>query len=194
MSRKLSESTKKKISESVKRTLVNKKLEKLNTTLICPQCGNEYKPHLKTDGHIYYPKFCSKECSIKYHHDLHVNIGKKVASKLSESKRSKNEMLFCSLCEKYFDTVTHNDPIFNGWDADVLIWDLKVAVLWNGKWHYEKIMDKHSVKQVQNRDSIKIEEIKRFGWFPYVIKDLGKYNPKFVKEQFDLFIKTAGIV
>lgn len=38
--------------------------------------------------------------------------------------------------------------MFNGWDADIIIEDLKIAILWNGKWHYEKITEKHSVSQV----------------------------------------------
>ena len=37
--------------------------------------------------------------------------------------------------------------------------------------HYNKIKKKHSVKQVQNRDRIKIKEIISCGYVPYVIKD-----------------------
>ena len=32
--------------------------------------------------------------------------------------------------------------IFNGWDADIILTDLKIAILWNGKWHYEKLTKK----------------------------------------------------
>ena len=34
--------------------------------------------------------------------------------------------------------------------------------------------EKHSFKMVQNRDKIKIHEIEKFGYIPYVIKDMGK--------------------
>ena len=78
--------------------------------------------------------------------------------------------------------------MFNGWDADVIIEDIKTAILWNGKWHYVQLTEKHSVKQVQNRDSIKIEEIIKSGYTPYIIKDMGKYNPAFVEEEFNKFI------
>ena len=64
----------------------------------------------------------------------------------------------------------------------------KIAVLWNGKWHYESIGG-HSVKQVQNRDKIKIKEIEKIGWIAYIIKDMGKYNPLFVQEEFDRFLQ-----
>lgn len=36
--------------------------------------------------------------------------------------------------------------------------------------------------QIQNRDKIKMNEIQKTGWFPYVIKDMGKYNLEFVEE------------
>ena len=78
--------------------------------------------------------------------------------------------------------------MFNGWDADVILPDLKVAILWNGKWHYEEIMEGTSLKQIQNRDRIKLKEIRKAGYEPYVIKDMGKHNPQFVKEQFETFL------
>jgi hypothetical protein len=57
--------------------------------------------------------------------------------------------------------------------------------MWNGKWHYEKITKNHSLKQVRNRDFIKIKEIKKMGYEPYIIKDMGSYNPEFVEKEFE---------
>ena len=113
----------------------------------------------------------------------------------SQNRRSKNEIAFCELCEDYFgkDKVLHNKPMFNGWDADIIIHDIKYAILWNGRWHYEKLASKHSVKQVQNRDKIKINEIINFGYIPYVIKDMGSHNEEFVKNEFDKFIKYINL-
>lgn len=141
----------------------------------CKECGN---PYIGTG------KYCSN-CRQKKLSDA----GKYSAKIQSEIRRSKNEIAFYELCREYFENVEHNVPLFNGWDADILIHDIKYAILWNGKWHYEKITQAHSVKQVQNRDKIKIAEIEKTGWIPYIIKDLGKYNIVFVKEQFDKFIK-----
>ena len=106
-----------------------------------------------------------------------------------DKRRSKNEIKFCKLCEEYFDNVKHNECIFNGWDADIIIEDIKFAVLWNGPWHYKQITKSHSVKQTQNRDKIKVKEIEECGWTPYIIKDMGKANKDFVKEKFDEFLK-----
>lgn len=136
-------------------------------------------------------KFCTKECAFK--HNMKIGkIGGKVKCKKTNKKkktlRSKNEIHFADLCKEYFEKVLCNEPIFNGWDADVIIEDIKYAVLWNGVWHYKKITESHSVKQVQNRDRIKINEINKIGYTPYVIKDMGKQNKKFVEVEFEKFI------
>ena len=52
---------------------------------------------------------------------------------------------------------------------------------------YEEISKKVSLKQIQNRDHIKIEEIKKCNYIPYIIKDVNKFNKKFVEEQFEIF-------
>lgn len=165
---------------------------------VCSICGKIYT--LQDDGST--RKFCSKECSNEYKRNTKRYLSEETIAKLSaagkhsaeiqgENRRSKNEKYFCELCEKHFKNVKHNEPIFNGWDADVIIEDIKVAVLWNGKWHYQKIKEDHSVEQVQNRDKIKIKEIKNCGYIPYVIKDMGKYKPQFVEDEFNKFINIA---
>jgi len=131
-------------------------------------------------------RFCSKKCSNSSNWQKETGrLGGLASSKIqSENRRSKNEIEFAEMCKLYFDNVKTNEAIFNGWDADVIIEDYKIAVLWNGKWHYKKITKKHSVKQVQNRDKIKIKEIIKCGYKPYVIKDMGKYDPVFVVKEF----------
>lgn len=106
---------------------------------------------------------------------------------LSQNRRSKNEILFSEYCLTKFKNVTTNESIFNGWDADIIINDIKVAILWNGIWHYKKVADKHSVKQVQNRDRIKIIEIEKCGYVPYIIKDMGRYSPSKVLSEWNNF-------
>ena len=115
--------------------------------------------------------------------------GKKSAKIQAEIRRSKNEMKFCELCVNYFENVRHNEPIFNGWDADVIIEDIKFAVLWNGKVHYEPIFGEANYNRVINRDKIKIKEIERCGYKTYIIKDTGKHNNEFVNEKFLDFVE-----
>lgn len=206
-SRKHTDETKQKISSSLLKTnntvskhKENKKerlIEKQYPEHICKVCNKKYyKNNL-------YPNstdiFCSSEC--KDYYIIHrrdflspesilalSNGGKKSAQVQSENRRSQNEIYFCELCEQHFNHVEHNISLFNGWDADIIIHDIKYAILWNGRWHYEKIAKLHSVLQVQNRDKIKIKEIQNYGYTPYIIKDMGKYNPDFVKEQFNIFL------
>lgn len=139
---------------------------------------------LNNDYEIHFGRKYSKESWLALH-----NGGCKGIQHQGNLRRSKNEIEFCKLCEEYFNNVKHNECIFNGWDADIIIEDIKFAVLWNGPWHYKQITKSHSVKQIQNRDKIKINEIKECGWTPYIIKDMGKANKKFVKEKFDEFLK-----
>ena len=115
--------------------------------------------------------------------------GLKSSSIQAEVRRSRNEIYFYELCKKEFKNVTHNENIFNGWDADVLIYDYKVAVLWNGNWHYKPIKKGSSLSQIQNRDKIKVKEIINCGWIPYIIEDKGKYNKQFVEDKFKEFIE-----
>ena len=163
---------------------------------ICKVCGKKYVYNQGINTKL----VCSKECS-KYLRD-HRNeflsketklklseAGRKSASVQGESRRSKNEKYFCELCEKYFKRVTHNECIFNGWDADIIIHDIKFAILWNGPWHYKKIKSNSSLSQIQNRDNIKVKEIVQFGYTPYIIKDMGKFNRQFVEEEFETFKK-----
>jgi len=113
--------------------------------------------------------------------------GARSAKLQGDSRRSKNEIYFAELCKAKF-SVIENEPMFNGWYADVIIPELKLAVLWNGNWHHIKIATKHSVKQVQNRDKIKQKEIIKAGYTSYIIDDFGKHNPKFVESEFKKFI------
>lgn len=183
--------------EKKREAMKNKTNKSQEPNLKCINCETEYyrKPS-KVKG----SKYCSLSCSTEYrnnHNNMAHNAGLKSAQSQSDIRRSKNEILFAEKCINYFDKVLTNEPIFNGWDADVIIEDFKIAVMWNGIWHYEKITEKHSVEQVQNRDRIKIKEIKQKGYTPYIIKDLGKYNTKKVEREFNIFlgyIKSKDII
>jgi hypothetical protein len=138
-------------------------------------------------------RFCSRSCASKFNmapdsrkEQARLRMMKTLES-LSQKRRSKNEIMFFDLCVSEFSNVKHNESIFDGWDADVILMDEKVAVLCNGKWHYEKITERHSVPQVQNRDRLKMKAIAKIGWTPYVIKDMGRHNRTFVNAEFEKF-------
>lgn len=125
-------------------------------------------------------KLCLKKCSIDFSkRDEYKEISKMNGQKggqisaRNQSKRSKNEIYFSELCIGYFgkENVSTNEIYFDGWDADVIIHYKKLAILWNGAWHYKQISKTQSLLQVQTRDNIKIKIIEKFGYTPYTIKD-----------------------
>lgn len=155
----------------------------------CSHCGSLFSTEKKTQ--IYCSRSCSSKGSMSSMEARERSRTRmlKTLEELKEKKRSKNEILFYQMCADHFEDVRHNEALFDGWDADVLLMNEKVAVLWNGKWHYEKLTKNHSVQQVQNRDQIKIKKITEAGWAPYVIKDMGRYNGAFVQEEFERFLE-----
>lgn len=189
----LSKESRIKISESLYNTLGIKSHSQIN----CSKCGKPISHRNKSCWceeciHTNYKEF-REQFPLSDDVKLKLSVaGRKGVAAQAEVRRSKNEIAFCTLCEQHCSNVEHNVPIFNGWDADVIIHDIKYAVLWNGKWHYEKITADHSVEQVQNRDRIKMNEIIIYGYTPYIIKDVGKHKKSFVKEEFDKFIKLVS--
>jgi hypothetical protein len=114
------------------------------------------------------------------------------AGKISAQKqirRSKDEIKLFELCEKYFNNCDHNTVLVDGWDADIVIHDIKTAVLWNGPWHYKDMkMKNHSLLQVQTRDKIKTEVLRNNGWNVIIFRD-DEYTPE---TAFDLLQAVAG--
>ena len=160
--------------------------KKTKRCIVCKKDFSYIKNNIKT---------CGPKCVSIAKRNGAIKGGKK--SVTVQARRSKNEIHFYELCKNKFINVVNNKPMFNGWDADVILLDHRIAVLWNGSWHYKKITQKHSVIQVQNRDKIKLKEIKKMGFCPYIIKDLGKANTKKVETEFQIFCewldnKTSG--
>lgn len=183
-SKNISEKTKEKISKTLfKQGIKIRKnnIEKYNLNPnYCVVCGKPLSYDKRNN------KTCCKKCLRKRHQEGGHNGG--LTSATSQNRRSKNEIYFCELCEKYFKNVKHNEKMFKGWDADVVIEDIKCAVLWNGLWHYHKLAKNHSLKQTQSRDKIKEAVIKECGYNVYIIKDLGSENREFVEREFNKFI------
>lgn len=150
-------------------------------TRYCKSCGCEIQEGKLCD-------ICKAEKQKEKHRKLS-EAGRKSAYVQRKTRRSKNEILFFELCNQHFNNVIHNEPIFNGWDADVILLDEKIAILWNGPWHYRQLIKSCSLKQIQTRDAIKAKEIEKAGYYLYIIKDEGQYNPEFVKSEFEIFLK-----
>lgn len=160
-----------------------KNMNEISKVKICNICECEYHSRRKTSI------TCGTSCSSKYRNKKY-DVARKggLKSAANQQRRSKNEIYFFELCCKYYKNVKHNVAMFNGWDADIVIEDLKCAVLWNGAWHYKQISKSQSLSQIQNRDRLKLIEINKCGYFPYVIVDMGKYDAAFVEFEFNKFV------
>lgn len=181
-----------KVSSKVKSNLEKDGKQALRFDFKCKNCG--LRKLIKWSKRN--KKFCSISCSQKWRFNKlnpdfefnkikAINVGKLSAA--SQKRRSKNEIYFSELCSLDFKIST-NEPFFNGWDADIIIHDLNIAILWNGPWHYIEIMKKgNTLKRIQNRDKIKIKEIVDKGYEPYIVKDEGKENRQFVEHQYEIF-------
>lgn len=191
-------SKRKEINKKVSKTLRKSLLKKI-FVFDCVICGKEKKVKWSKRKQ----KTCSLSCGTKWRvHPDNPNAenmrnilreaGKNSARIQNKTRRSKNEIMFFNLCKKKWPSSLPNEPMFNGWDADVVIPKLKVAVAWNGAWHYKKITEEYNLKRVKIRDAIKQKEIKKAGYTLYVIKDMGKHNPSFVNKQFKEFVSWVN--
>lgn len=139
---------------------------------------------------IRHRKTCSQECYGVLNLENSRKGGLKSAQKMT--RRSKHEIEFYELCVSYFDKVEHNVNMFDGWDADVLIHDLKLAVSWNGDWHYvEMPFSKQSLLQVQTRDAYRDKKINENGWKHHIIED-STANPTTPEIEFARLLKMIG--
>jgi hypothetical protein len=156
--------------------------------LTCPTCNMSFQPKSSTQ------KLCSLKCRRQFEQREEYKRGAKEngrkggqVSATRQSRRSQNEIYFSELCAQQFE-ITTNEPYFEGWDADVIIHSHKLAILWNGIWHYKQISKTQSLKQVQARDRVKLAIIEKHGYTPYIIVDMGKHDKQFVEQEFETFL------
>lgn len=163
------------------------KTRKTIETFICKECNKDFTFYRKSS---YRPKFCSTECRAKSMSKSSVISGKLSAQ--SRKLRSKDEIMLFNLCEEKFNNVKSNHIITNGWDADIVLPDHMIAILWNGPWHYKEMGIKgHSLKQVQNRDRIKTKLFISLGWKVLVYEDR-YFTPKQALEDLSNVIMVSG--
>ena len=116
-----------------------------------------------------------------------------IRSATVQNRRSTHEIEFCTLCENHFgkDKVLHNIRMFDDWDADVIIPEYRLAILWDGPWHFRKVTESHKLAQVQQRDRNRIQAIIACNYIPYIIQDNTDrvYNRNFVQDEFNQLLQ-----
>jgi hypothetical protein len=149
----------KKFIAFIKKESIEKSIEILiEDTRECKICKNEFKCNITSNR-----KFCSKKCISSY-------AGRKSAK--VNIKRSKQEIQLFELIRTIQPKVKNNFIIAKDWDADIVLEDEKIAIFWNGPWHYREMNFKnHSLLQVQNRDKIKKKLFENLGWSVFIFED-----------------------
>ena len=160
----------------------------------CTWCKKDYNVKRRKQ------EFCSRECAYKKltsDPELNKERGRIGGNKSLQmfSRRSKAEIDFADLCIDYFgnENIVCNELFFkdknnNFWDADIIITHLKIAVLYNGIFHYKKVYKDQKLERMIAKDILKQKIIIQNGYSYYIVKDLKSYNKKFVIDQFNLFI------
>jgi hypothetical protein len=166
-----SEEFKKLVSNKLKgKTGINSGKELLPRIIVnCCGCGTQLRI-LEKEFRKY--KTCgAKSCIL-----IASSIGGRKSAKI-RINRSKNEIKLFELCSTSFRCKS-NHIIADGWDADIVLPEHKIAILWNGPWHYTQMpFNNHSLKQVQNRDKIKTNLFESLGWKVLVFEDR-TYTPE----------------
>lgn len=174
-SHKVSEEQKKKTSETLKAKASFKPRP------VCKDCGKELGLSNKSG---YCKEHVGKHrVTTEAQRERYREIGKQNAAK--HGSRSKNEIRFFELIQEKFPDALPNEPMFNGWDADIVIPSKKIAILWNGAWHYKDLLG--GLKKIQNRDRIKYGEIVKKGYMPYIVVDFTSGKESTVQKELKRF-------
>jgi len=192
-----SEETKNKISASNK-SRYNKKLKEADHKVlsrgcykvahvknICIVCSKEF-------FHCRQQKTCSNEC----YFIVRQKAGKKGGSKTSslefhKRNRSSNEKMFFAKIKEIYPDAIANKRLFDGWDADIIIPSQKLAIHWNGVWHYKSVMGNELLERVQQKDKLRYEAIEKHGYKNYIIQDLGPMNEEKVTKEYVDFLQNV---
>lgn len=151
----------------------------------CSNCGNMVK---RNNAQIAKTKhsFCDKSCAATYNNKLK-----------RKSRRSKIEAKFYGLVVKEFpnlDILSNDKTMLDGYEVDVAIPGLKLAIEWNGIVHFKPIYGQPKLDNIQTRDAEKLKIASDKDINLIVISDLVSTD-KILKEAFnDVRIIIEGLL
>jgi len=120
--------------------------------------------------------FCNKSCAASYNNKLK-----------RKSRRSKMEAKFYDLIVKEFpelDILPNDKTMLDGYEVDISIPELQLAIEWNGIVHFKPIYGQTKLDKVQTRDAEKLKIASNKDINLIVISDLVS-DDKILKQAFD---------
>lgn len=162
----------------------------------CKNCNKEMYPTNK-EGKPCLRKTCSNTCRVLINKAGSKRGGLTTSSKTWNARsRSKNERYFAALILKEFPNSLTNKRMFGEYDADVILLDQKIAIHWNGPFHYKPLLGEAHLQKIQARDALRYEAIEQEGYVNYIIddRDNSGFSAKKVEEEFQRFVQigTSG--
>ena len=149
----------------------------------CPMCGKIIKV---IPSEAKKRKFCSGTCR-------NIFNNKNICGSTSKAEN----ILYNEITKTFPDLeVIRNDrKTLNGLELDIFIPKLKLAIEWNGIFHYKDVHKNNSLEKTKRKDILKEEMCKNIGIDLIVVKDLVS-NKKFIIDEVDRIIKyiNRGLV
>ena len=147
-------------------------------TIVKVICSNCQKEVYRIPSQINKTKhsFCNKSCAATYNNKLK-----------RKSRRSKIEAKFYNLLVKEFpdlDILANDKIMLNGYEVDVAIPELKLAIEWNGIVHFKPIYGQTKLDKIQTRDADKLKIATNKNINLIVIPDLVS-NDKILQQAFN---------
>jgi predicted nucleic acid-binding Zn ribbon protein len=149
----------------------------------CIVCGGSFVPKYNTR------KTCSDECR-----KVCCGRGGINALKTLKCGRSKNEVMFFSKVREVFPGAIANPRMFDGYDADIVIPELRLAIHWNGPLHYRPLFAMNHFKEIQRKDKQRYEAVETAGYTNYIIDDRNNRGMSIqkVEDEFNLLLTRFG--
>lgn len=136
----------------------------------CPQCGKIIKltPYIASKR-----KFCCGTCRNNFNN-------KNICGTTSKAE----SILYNEIIKKFpkLNVIRNDRIILNGLELDIYLPELKIAIEWNGVFHYKDVHKNKKLELIKNKDLLKEQMCKELGINLIVIKDLTS-NKKFILEK-----------
>lgn len=140
-------------------TCIKNELKQANLKL-CKFCENKFTESI----------FCSIQCSNRYK-NLH-----------NKGFRSKGEKMLCEAISNNFPElilIPNDRKVLNGLELDIYLPDLKLAIEWNGAFHFAPIRGFEILQKTIEKDALKIKLCEQLGIQLLVIADPKSHYNKY---------------